>query len=261
MTGRVRGVNPLGSLIVEADHNHYFKIPASSLALQTGQNSNLVISRRYPPGSETDTVRIDLRTMQMRGNNQIETPLFRDNEVREIQEVNQSTQGLPQSFNGRTTIDGRTVIQQVGFRGCTAAVTSMLIGDHTRNGHHVAPERIQILLQNLKRRNLYSEGTMEADFRQAGLTPIRVPFPQNTSRIESLSQAILTNGPAVVDPNSEIGNHVVIVDSIDMNRGLARLRDPFHGWSITVTTEALSSRITGQSVLQIQTQEAGKSSF
>ncbi len=44
-----------------------------------------------------------------------------------------------------------------------------------------------------------------------------------------------------------------IVDAIDLNAKTARIRDPFHGWDITIDLNALQSRISkNSSIIQVK---------
>jgi hypothetical protein len=51
-----------------------------------------------------------------------------------------------------------------------------------------------------------------------------------------VTSALSANGAAIINVDSGLGGHVVVLDSIDEEG--ATLRDPYHGWSIKVKIEA-----------------------
>ena len=55
-----------------------------------------------------------------------------------------------------------------------------------------------------------------------------------------LKRAIQAQGSGIVFVDSGCGGHAIIVDSITESLSTAVIRDPFHGWQITVTGEALA---------------------
>jgi len=148
----------------------------------------------------------------------------------------------------QTRIDGKlyafytqhekAIIQQQAVRGCTAAVTAMMIMD---NGGQVN--------QNTLLRNLGMEEDLLADLRNAGLHPI-------VSALGSyfeLKALIIKHGSAIVhgSPDGPLGGHVFIVDDVSQGFTAVRIRDPYHGWEITVTSKAFSEAWHGGKVIQI----------
>lgn len=122
---------------------------------------------------------------------------------------------------------GQHILQQQATRGCTAAVAAMLILDYHRG----------IDLVRLSRCNLGTDNDIVATLHKQGLPTIQSSPPYNESSYLWLIQAIQENGSAIVtlNGNKMRGAHVVIVDEI-LNDGV-RLREPYHGWDMTVTTE------------------------
>lgn len=135
------------------------------------------------------------------------------------------------------TAHQKAIIQQAAMRGCTAAVTAMLIMDHGK----------ECDIGSLRMRNLGQTGTMKHDIEKAGLKPVISPC----RTLADLKKLIQAHGSAIISISGEIGGHVIIVDAIEGDR--ARIRDPYHGWEITITLDALKSRFHGgNSVIQIQ---------
>jgi|GEM_PF-5399558 len=128
---------------------------------------------------------------------------------------------------------GRYVLLQPGVRACTAAVTAMMILDSGK----------QCDISALRTRNIGTERLMVSDLQRAGLTPL-VSLPKSRDELRSM---IVNHGSAIVSVNSGNGGHVILVDEI--SRDTAKIRDPFHGWSITIPLSSLSLQAP---IIQIQ---------
>lgn len=118
------------------------------------------------------------------------------------------------------TDHGKAIIQQQATRGCTAAVIAMLVMDHGRK-----PD-----IEALHTTNLGTDETQASALKKAGLSAI-------TTSVRDLSELralIAKNGSAVVSGRG----HVIVVDDIAKDLSTVRLRDPYHGWEITVTQKA-----------------------
>ena len=79
---------------------------------------------------------------------------------------------------------------------------------------------------------------LEVDLlKQAGLNVVTT----HTKNLKELRNAIIKNGSCITHVgklgSSEIGGHVIIVDEISKDLKNVRLRDPYHGWEITVNAE------------------------
>lgn len=206
-------------------------------------------NRRHPPLSQVDTVRVDHlgKTASAHG----QGDLFKDKEIVEVHQVvdkqlisNDPPEKKPQDNNFELSNpfathfspvyveysnNRKAIIQQQAIRGCTAAAAAMLIVD--MGG--------QCNVDTLRMRNLGDKDHICRDIRKAGFTPLL------TERVKSISQirkAIEENGPAIVSIDGELGGHVIVVDYIDDK--IARLRDPYHGWEISVSIQALRKRIS-----------------
>lgn len=128
------------------------------------------------------------------------------------------------------TIYNKPIIQQQATRGCTAAATAMLI---LERGGPVDTHRI--LNTNL------AESKVEIPqwIREAGLNSIVTDLDD---KLETLQKLIQTNGSAIVSIDSDLGGHVVVVDNISEDLDKVRLRDPYHGWEITVSGDTFMSQ-------------------
>ena len=206
------------------------------------QHSPRKIERSYPPLSLVDTcifTKGSFRSAHGKGK------WFYDDEIITIHDIVGQEEIPPSHITlhwkpiyAKKSENGKYVIQQQATRGCTAATAAMLIKDHGRN-----PDAFK-----LSRRNLGNTTNQMHDIRDAGLTPILTSVrPPKTlkSLLEQHGSAIVK----LVDEN--LGAHVVVVDEITDNG--VRLRDPYHGWEITVTPEAFNKRFNGGEAIQIET--------
>lgn len=124
--------------------------------------------------------------------------------------------------------DGRWVIFQQGATGCSAGASAFLMLDIG-----VMPD-----VKALRSRTTSNVYTIVND-----LTAKRIPIVQTrtvpTTGLKGLSDMILAHGPAAVRIafGGRVG-HFIIVDDISPDLSKVRIRDPWHGWDITVTASS-----------------------
>lgn len=128
------------------------------------------------------------------------------------------------------TIHNKPIIQQQATRGCTAAAAAMLI---LERGGPVDTHRI--LNTNLAE----SEIEILQWIHVAGLNSMVIHLDD---KLQTLQKLIQTNGSGIVSIDSDLGGHVVVVDDISEDLGKVRLRDPYHGWEITVSGDTFMSQ-------------------
>lgn len=199
-----------------------------------------VDERRYPPLSGfVDTIRIDANG-KMQGVHGTAN-LFSKDEIVEIHPIVESR--LLGNGNFLTepayidfTKSQAAVIQQQAVRGCTAAASAMLIVQ--------AGKKCDI--SRMLGRSLASTKEICQDIQDAGLKPIVTVLSQDLEQLKKL----LTNGPAIISIGGELGGHVVVVDQVEDN--IVKLRDPYHGWKITVKRDALAKRYGGGDAIQVE---------
>ena len=141
------------------------------------------------------------------------------------------------------TTHQKAIIQQQATRGCTAAATAMLIIDHQK----------LVNLTYLKRRNLGDDNQKMRDLREAGLTPLKgkIDFKNTASKLQSLRDMILKNESAIVTVDNG-GEHCLVIDDVDPTLSKVRLRDPYHGWEITVAGASLAYKLTTSNIIQVR---------
>lgn len=221
-------------------------------AVQT-VNDQTDLKREYPPLSIADTIIVvNGQTQSEHGEGD---DLFLSSEIKKKHSfVRAEKIGKKQHFSLMTkqessplfaffTEHGKWVIQQQATRGCTAAATQMLIKDH---GGKVDASALRL-------RNLGSDETMVKDIRKAGLEPL---VTKNVRDLKQVQDLVNQNGSAIISIGGELAGHVLIVDALLQDS--ARIRDPYHGWEITVTRSALEKRFSaGNDVIQIAPKVAG----
>ena len=177
-------------------------------------------------------------------------PCFTDEEIVTVDKLSEETEIGKATFfvpgsnfvrqeggiHAYKTSYGTSVIQQQGLRGCPAGAASMLIQDHGK----------KVSITDLIRSNLGDDNTVIGMITNADLIHHYTP----KLSLKELPQLLSAHGPAIVgiwDPI--LFGHYIIVDAIV--DGKAWIRDPFHGWAITVTLEALKKR-SPTSAIQIK---------
>lgn len=137
------------------------------------------------------------------------------------------------------TENEKAIIQQQATRGCTAATAAMLIMDNGRTPN----------LRCLKERNLGTDEDQLRDIQAAGLTGVI----NQANDLSQLRELIIRNGSAVVSVSEALGAHVIVVDEVSEDLSQIRLRDPYHGWEITVSQGAFLKEWHGGKAIQIET--------
>lgn len=217
----------------EIDFPRFLQTKSSSLYPTSIQN------RRFPPIGPTDTA--IFKDGQFRSVHPEGVKFYRDHEILKlhpsIREIN-----LGKNIRADITDNGKVVIQQQATRGCTAAVAAMLIHDAQKS----------IDLSALRFTNIGNTRNIENWITKANLTPrvtdlgvIRDP----DERIITLQKLIRDHGSAIVSTDNDVGCHVIVVDEV--RKDSVRLRDPYHGWEITVTINAFLRGFQGEDIIQI----------
>lgn len=194
--------------------------------------------RRIPPLSMFDTI---ISTRDSAGRLHIQSEhgtgqLFKNDEIVEKLEI-VTVQEVERGFYVGYTAHNKAIVQQQATRGCTAGVTAMLIIDHGKKPN----------LSDMRSRNLGNDAHKIRDLEQAGL---KGTF-KSASNLSQLRELIINNGSCIVSLSGSLGGHVVVVDDVSADLSKVRLRDPYHGWEITVTNEAFAKEWSGGNVIQV----------
>ncbi len=135
------------------------------------------------------------------------------------------------------THHAKPIIAQQSMRGCTAATVSMLLKEHGKS----------IDFQLLRTTNFAQPEKMIRWIEAQNLTPL-------STEITSLQEAaplLKIHGSAILTiRGDDFGIHTVVLDHL--TKRYARLREPYHGWEVTVHRHALERCFIPGPLIQIQ---------
>lgn len=194
--------------------------------------TNMPQERRIPPCGSLDTV---IRHRNADGSIHFTSShgngtLFSDSDI--IKKLNIiKTVHVDDDVYASYTRHGKAIIQQQATRGCTAGATAMLIMDHGKTPN----------VSDLRLRSLGNDYDMHCDIEKTGLQVV-LNSPTNLSE---LRQAIIKDGSCIVCVGGKLGFHEIVVDEVSKYLTNIRLRDPYHGWEITVSSEAFLQEWSG----------------
>jgi hypothetical protein len=195
--------------------------------------------RKIPPVSPSDTCKFkDGKIVSVYPNGK----LFNDDEIVEkLPIVREETIKDEKEFSLTVfyTRNNKPIIHQQATRGCTAGVSAMLILDNNK-----VPN-----LQTLRFRNLGDNAVMLQDIKNAGLQGVENETKKDLSALRDL---IIKNGSCIAYTLGKLGAHVIVVDEVSENLSRIRIREPYHGWEITVSKEAFLNEWVAGSVIQIE---------
>ncbi len=148
--------------------------------------------------------------------------IFEDSDI--IEKLNVRKNEI-EGVNVYFSVHNRSIILQQSKFGCTYATSAMILTDHKK----------EFNINTLRHRGPTDENGHIKDFTSVGLHPII----NKVKNLEELEILLNKNGSCIVtigDNKNTRGGHVIIVDAV-INNGV-RLRDPYHGWEITVKNDA-----------------------
>jgi hypothetical protein len=162
--------------------------------------------------------------------------LFSDSEIVEKLDIIKRIE-IGSNIYASYTKNKKTIIQQQATRGCTAATAAMLIMDNRKE-----PD-----LLVLRTRNLGDDEYQMRDIQNAGLKAVI----NSANDLSELRNLIIQNDSCIVSVFGKLGGHVIVVDEVSKDLSKIRLRDPYHGWEITVNSEAFLKEWHGGKAIQI----------
>lgn len=195
--------------------------------------------RKFPPVSLKDTAIIPFNILLSEHGT---ARVFEDHDIVEVQPVISKVE-LGQKICAAYTSNGKAVIQQQSTRGCAAAATAMLIKDHGG----------QVESTTLKSCNLWPNQRTMSTLLNAGLKAIesKIDLNSHEDKLRSLKTKLLAKGSAIVTIIGPFGAHFLVVDCISECLTKVRLRDPYHGWEITVLAKAFTEMLQDPTIIQI----------
>lgn len=224
------------------------------------------LSRRYPVGGQGETyifrsnalvsnalltprkVLESYRSTRMTGSekfiqdNEIYSVILHPNDLGNPREVHYRPIGARHNSSVMVkfgvTFYGKHVIAQNRFGGCGAACENML-----RLDNKVTPD-----WEFQKECHLVNIEEIGTRLHRAGLGTfhIRYSFSHDAFGKRSLTNAVKRFGPMMVGIHGEAGGHFIVLDHFDGENNIAVIRDPFHGWAIATTADAILSRNVDQ---------------
>jgi hypothetical protein len=124
---------------------------------------------------------------------------------------------------------------------------AMLVLDHGRVPNFKA----------IKETNLANDSKAMNWIEEAGLKPKLTELIDKEKRGDVLSRCLVEHGPGILSVNHpEIGGHVIVLDAISKGENTAKIRDPFHGRSVTLKLDVLLSWVSDY-FLQIDSSSQG----
>lgn len=203
--------------------------------------------RRFPRGSSNDTIFgfFDASSGKMTFQNAhaSTTPFIGDKEIASVLLHPDEFQNSIGGVRYGVSPTGQAVLQQVSTRGCGHACTAMLGLDNQR------PLPVEWLADELS--------TIEAQVAELGTVGLKTKvthFPYGMDRQvvgQMLDNLVLEGGPGLLGVTGEIGGHAIVLDSLSMSHNVAIIRDPYHGWQIITTAEAILKRFPSE-LIQIR---------
>lgn len=134
--------------------------------------------------------------------------------------------------------DGKTMIQQQAVRGCVAACEAMMLEDRG----------IKCNVNRLLGTNLATNEDLIGWLNGEGVKAKTAQLPQQADSIQNFIDKHGSLCLGIFEEN--IKGHQILLDSI--NQEQATIRDPFHGWRITIATEDLFKMTNFSEVVYIE---------
>ncbi|MEI6242522.1 MAG: hypothetical protein WCP39_03850 [Chlamydiota bacterium] len=130
------------------------------------------------------------------------------------------------------TESNRHVILQQAAKSCVPTCVGMLVLDHKKTPNYDAIELT----------NLANDEQAVEWVRETGLTPKFTEIPNVSNKTEFLVRCLKENGSGALGiDHPKIGGHDIVLDEISIENNTAVIRDPFHGWALTIKLNALLS--------------------
>lgn len=190
-------------------------------------------ARMFPRGSSADTAAFGLKRKYLHASQDF---FIRSEEILEVHlhPLDFSYVLSPHWGHYGKTADGKTVLQQDGWRSCVAACAVMLTLDHCKS-----PD-----VEWFASCNLANHEELVWRFEKVGLKGTTINF-SNSSRKKAakrLESLIELHGSGILSVGGEVGGHVIILDAFSLKNNTATIRDPYHGWCITTVAQAILDR-------------------
>jgi len=225
------------------------KSSKSSLEKLKAQVSD-IIERKYPPTGSSDKVIVRNRMTIPCAKNHT---CFQDNEIVKIHQVTRDDKLSSEKLEVFRDDNGKVLFQQQARNGCVIASTYMLIADH--GGKIDYGELYHARLTNYKKSVKAIKKELNSTAKVFDLNidkKLSLKTKQNNSNVLKFLKAKIAEGGSILLGINYpgMGSHQVILDEVyeDLN---VRIRDPYHGWSITVKGDAFYNALSPTEMIQI----------
>lgn len=146
------------------------------------------------------------------------------------------------------TESGKHVILQQALKSCVPTCVAMLILDHGETPNY----------ELCRTTNLANSDQAVVWLKKAKLESRISKIPEDNTK-EFLSECLKAHGPGILGiHHPSISAHVVVLDEISLETNEAVIRDPFHGWMISVKLDALIPWVKNEDFIQITTPTQSK---
>ncbi|MFK7827836.1 MAG: hypothetical protein AB8G05_27055 [Oligoflexales bacterium] len=195
--------------------------------------------RTYPTPNCMDTIIFESFCENLEGDLSSEGDLFTDSEILHVHLVHSGNIDSP-----NINENGKYVVQQQGKEACPTGVADMFSGDKGKY------PKIHFGGRSLSHDDVVQ--IMDANGLPLEVSTISYDKQRNISGLFHLKKLLTKHGSLIIGiADRYIGSHFIIIDEISNNFQTVRLRDPWHGWDITVTADAVRKRITDPRVLHL----------
>lgn len=202
-----------------------------------------MLHRRYPPLAQVDTIRHRPGSTEFISYHG-QARVVPDSEILKI---HQPSAHIELTFPGsmqNSSLDlagGKWVLQQAATRGCTAAVTAMLLLDRG----------LLLPVSNLSGRNLGNTDDMVRDL-STRVPSSNILIAARSKEPGELIEA-LKKGSIIIGFDGGAGGHVAVLDAVDDVTHTVTIREPYHGWRIDISWDYFCSQADLRETIQVLT--------
>ena len=142
------------------------------------------------------------------------------------------------------TEQGRHVILQQAVKSCGPSCAAMLILDHGKKPDY----------DTIKHVSLSNTDQVAKWIEDAGLQSKKTDLSaEKEDKVGALIKCLNKDGPGVLSIyHDEIHGHFIVLDAISIDDHTAMIRDPFHGWALTMKLNALIPWICSKDFIQVK---------
>jgi hypothetical protein len=168
-------------------------------------------------------------------------PLFLDSEITKVSQIFEEHFFKTQNYFIKYAVseNSKIVIQQQAIKSCGHTCAFMLLKDE---GLSPNPK---LLFGHLTKENTLKKIIEAYGFKEFNKS---LKTLEKEDFLQMLRKNISHNGSAIIEifgmEKGQIGGHAIICDEISEDLGFARIRDPWHGWEITIKSEALLKSVS-----------------